>query len=202
MQVIQLKDIISFDFGFTDLLTDHLGRTVQYYETIKNWVDQGGTFKNKIILLENCDFNHLRCENQKTKKIEFGKLKLLLPKISKQFHLIQQYKNSHTCSYCDKEYVNKYQDQSSDNLSIRVFRCRSCGLIIKRDINAALNVLKKFSIREMVNNDNTTLVKQVLTHIESFPVINFEPQVYVRKTKCEKNELVFQDPNFKWGKIK
>jgi putative transposase len=56
-------------------------------------------------------------------------------KYGKEFRLVNPRDTSRTCSRCG--YVVK-----EFKLSDRVFKCPKCGLIIDRDLNASINILK------------------------------------------------------------
>ncbi|HIS38390.1 MAG TPA: transposase, partial [Candidatus Onthousia faecavium] len=99
--------------------------------------------ENDIIVTENLKVRDMSKNKRLAKYIldaSFSKLCSLLEWKSKlqgkfYYKIDTYYPSSQMCSYCG------HKDTSLKDLSIREYKCQSCGRELDRDINASINIL-------------------------------------------------------------
>jgi putative transposase len=100
-------------------------------------------YNPKQIVVETLDVNQMKENKNITKSIQItnfrkfiNKIKLITNKLNITLKVASKYyPSSKLCSGCN----NKKEDLK---LSDRIYKCNKCGLIIDRDLNAAINLAK------------------------------------------------------------
>ncbi|AFU57861.1 putative transposase IS605 OrfB family [Candidatus Nitrososphaera gargensis Ga9.2] len=83
---------------------------------------------------------------------------------------------SQKCSRCG---VEKAKEEERFDLSVRIFVCHSCGLVIDRDLNAAKNIEKR-GLEQTLAETEPLLVRHQRQRISKFQSRKQEAREFIR----------------------